>query len=150
MIYKTPPATGSLTGKLAEVQSLRNRLEKQVSQPLRWIGSLRREVQAASINSSTSIEGFSVSPAEAVELAERRTAESHDNENRQAVACYARAMDHVGTIAVDPGFRWLTRVFLALHSDSCYFQREKDPGLWRKGPIGVTAADGSLEYRGPD
>ena len=53
-------------------------------------------------------------------------------------------MDHVGTMAVDPEFRWLDRVILDLHFDACYFQRDKDPGLWRLGPIGVTGADGSL------
>lgn len=150
MIYKTPPIKGSLARKLKELQSLRDQLEKQSSPSLRWIGSLRREVRAASIGSSTSIEGFSVSPEEAAELTERRAAEADDDENRQAVACYARAMDHVGTMAIDPGFRWLDRVILDLHFDACYFQRDKDPGLWRKGPIGVTAPDGSLEFRGPD
>jgi Fic family protein len=150
MIYKTPPVRGALAKKLVELRDLRKRLEQESSQPIRWIGSLRRHVRAASIGSSTSIEGFSVSPEEAVELTERRAAAADDDESRQAVACYARAMDHAGTMAADPEFRWLPRVILDLHFDACYFQRDKDPGLWRKGPIGVTAADGSLEFRGPD
>jgi Fic family protein len=114
------------------------------------MGSLRREVRASSIESSTSIEGFSVSPEEALALTDNRGAADRDQENRQAVACYARAMDHVGTMGVDPSFQWVDRVILDLHFDACYFQRDKDPGLWRSGPIGVTAADGSLEYEGPD
>ncbi|MGN6256489.1 MAG: Fic family protein [Solirubrobacterales bacterium] len=150
VIYEAPPIKGSLAKDLAQLQRLRKQLEGQASQPIRWIGSLRRQVRAASIGSSTSIEGFSVSPEEAVELTERRAAEADDSENRQAVACYARAMDHVGTLAADPAFRWLDRVILDLHFDACYFQRDKHPGLWRRGPIGVTAADGSLEFRGPD
>lgn len=113
------------------------------------MGSLRREVRASSIESSTSIEGFSVSPEEALALTSGREAADHDGENRQAVACYARAMDHVGTMGIDPSFRWLDRVILDLHFDACSFQRDKDPGLWRTGPIGVTGRDGSLEYRGP-
>lgn len=150
MIYEIPPIRGSLAEDLAELQRLRSELESQVTRPIRWIGSLRREVRAASIGGSTSIEGFSVSPAEALELSERRAAALDDDENRQAVACYARAMDHVGTMAADPDFRWLDRVILDLHFDACYFQHDKDPGLWREGPIGVTGADGSLEYRGPE
>jgi len=59
-------------------------------------------------------------------------------------------MDHVGTMAADPAFRWLDRIVLDLHFDTCWFQRDKDPGLWRTGPIGVTGADGSLEYGGSD
>lgn len=150
MIYATPPIRGRLAKRLDELQSLRSRLEAQVSQPIRWMGSLRREVRAASISGSTSIEGFSVSPAEAAELTDRRAAEADDDENRQAVACYARAMDHVGTMAADPSFRWLDRVILDLHFEACYFQRDREPGLWREEPIGVTARDGSIEFRGPD
>ncbi|HET7507498.1 MAG TPA: Fic family protein [Solirubrobacterales bacterium] len=150
MIYDCPPPSGALGAKLDELRQLRLRLEGQLGEPIRWIGSLRRQVRASSISSSTSIEGFSVTPEEAVELSERRAAVADDDENRQAVACYARAMDHVGTMAGDPDFRWLDRVILDLHFDACYFQRDKDPGLWRKGPIGVTGADGALEYRGPD
>ena len=59
-------------------------------------------------------------------------------------------MDRVGTLALDPAFRWLDRVILDLHFDACYFQPDKNPGLWRTGPIGVTASDGSLEFQGPD
>ena len=114
------------------------------------MGALRRQVRANSIESSTSIEGFSVSPEEALALISGRRVPDQDSEDQQAVACYARAMDHVGTMAADPSFRWLDRVILDLHFDACYFQRDKDPGLWRTGPIGVTGADGSLEYRGPD
>ena len=113
------------------------------------MGSLRRQVRASSIGSSTSIEGFSVSPQEALALTSGHGAPDSDEENRQAVACYARAMDHVGTMAIDPAFGWLDRVILDLHFDACYFQREKDPSLWRTGPILVTAPDGSIEYRGP-
>jgi Fic family protein len=150
MLYAVPHVRGSLAEKLDELQALRARLDRQITHPVRWIGSLRREVRAASITGSTSIEGFSVSPEEALELSERRAAAADDDENRQAVACYARAMDHVGTMAADPDFEWLDRVILDLHFDACYFQRDKDPGLWRQGPIGVTGADGSFEYRGPE
>jgi Fic family protein len=150
VIYQAPSLDGSLAANLSELKRLRESLEKQASRPIRWIGSLRRQVRAASIGRSTSIEGFSVNPEEAIELTERGAAKADDDENRQAVACYARAMDHVGTMAADPGFQWTDRVILDLHFDACYFQPDKDPGLWRQGPIGVTTADGSLEFRGPD
>jgi Fic family protein len=67
-----------------------------------------------------------------------------------ALSCYARAMDHVSAMAIDPTFRWLDRVILDLHFDACGFQRDRSPGLWRTGPIGITASDGSLAYEGPD
>jgi Fic family protein len=142
--------TPALKGQLDELAELRAALGDRVKTRGRWMGSLRRQVRASSIESSTSIEGFSVSPEEALALADGRDVGDRDREERQAVACYARAMDHVGTMAVDPSFRWVDRVILDLHFDACHFQRDRDPGLWRTGPIGVTAADGSLEYEGPD
>ncbi len=150
MIYSTPPISPALRGRLDELAQLRKALGHEVKARNRWMGSLRREVRASSIESSTSIEGFSVSPEEALALTSGREATERDSEDRQAVACYARAMDHVGTMGIDPSFRWLDRVVLDLHFDACSFQRDRDPGLWRTGPIGVTGPDGSLEYRGPD
>lgn len=150
MIYQIPPISPALRKRLEKLAVLRRDLGQEVDRPARWMGSLRREVRASSIESSTSIEGFSVSPEEALALVSGREAADRGEEDRQAVACYARAMDHVGTMAIDPAFRWLDRVILDLHFDACYFQRDKDPGLWRTGAIGVTAPDGSLDYRGPD
>jgi Fic family protein len=150
MIYASPRITKALRKQLDELAALRDALGEGVETRARWMGSLRREVRATSIEGSTSIEGFSVSPAEALALTSDRGAAHHDDESRQAVSCYARAMDHVGTMAIDPVFRWSDRAILDLHFHACYFQRDKDPGLWRSGPIGVTASDGSLEYVGPD
>ncbi|HEX5990113.1 MAG TPA: Fic family protein [Solirubrobacterales bacterium] len=132
------------------MNGLRAKLGGEVTTRSRWIGSLRRQVRAAAIGSSTSIEGFSVSPEEALALTSGRQLPDQGDGDQLAVACYAQAMDHVGTLAVDPSFRWLDRVILDLHFEACHFQRDKDPGLWRTGPIGVTGADGSLEYRGPE
>lgn len=150
MLFQTPPLAPPLKDKLDELERLREALGHEAQTRSRWMGSLRRQVRASSAESSTSIEGFSVSPEEALALTSGRLTAEPGNEDRQAVACYSRALDHVGTMAVDPSFRWLDRVILDLHFDVCYFQRDKDPGLWRPGPIGVTGADGSLEYRGPD
>lgn len=150
MIFAAPLIEGQLEERLSELNALRRKLGSEVTTRSRWIGSLRRQVRAAAIESSTSIEGFSVSPDEALALTSGRQLPDQGDEDQLAVACYAQAMDHVGTMAVDPSFRWLDRVILDLHFEACYFQRDKDPGLWRTGPIGVTGADGSLEYQGPD
>jgi Fic family protein len=150
MIYSAPRITKALRKQLDELAGLRDALGHEVATPARWMGTLRREVRASSIGSSTSIEGFTVSPAEALALTSGMETAEGDDENRHAVSCYARAMDHVGTMAIDPVFRWSDRVILDLHFDACFFQRDKGPGLWRTGPIGVTAPDGSLDYIGPD
>lgn len=143
MLYATPTLTPDLQARLAELDRLRRTLASEVSRPTRWLGSLRRSLRARSIEGSTSIEGFSLAPEDALALIDGDASAEPEDENRMAVACYARAMDHVGALAQDPVFRWLDRVILDLHFDACYFQRDKDPGLWRGDPIGVTANDGS-------
>lgn len=150
MLYATPPITPDLQQRLEELDVLRHRLGQQVDRQLRWMGTLRRLVKAASVESSTSIEGFHVPSGEAVAIVGGQEQPDPADENRMAVACYGRAMDHVGVMARDPSFRWLDRVILDLHFDACYFQREVSPGLWRTGSIGITGSDGRVIYAGPD
>ncbi len=149
MIFTVPPQPPpELEERLQELDRLRRKLGEDVGHPQPWMGTLRRLVRATSVESSTSIEGFEVPEDDAVALVSGAKAAPAEDENRLAVACYARAMDHVGTMAIDPSFRWLDRVILDLHFDACLFQRGKSPGLWRTDPISVTGPDGLL-YRGP-
>lgn len=148
MIFQPPTIAPPLAERLRLLGELRGALGGELDRPARWIGSLRRQVQASSIGSSTSIEGYSVSPEEALALANGE--EPGEDDDRLAVASYARAMDHVAAMVADPGFRWLDRVILDLHFDACHFQPGKAPGRWRTSPIGVTAADGSIAYQAPE
>ena len=68
MIYTTPQISAALQARLDELTQLRASLGDEVRTRGRWMGSLRREVRASSIEGSTSIEGFSVSPEEALAL----------------------------------------------------------------------------------
>jgi Fic family protein len=111
---------------------------------------LRRQVRASSVESSVSIEGFTVPDGEAAALVAGTEQPDPRDEDRMAVASYGRAMDHVGTMATDPHFRWLDRVILDLHFDACLFQRDRLPGLWRTGSIFVTnPSGGDPAYEGP-
>jgi len=149
MLYTTPSIDPELQRKLDELEELRVTLGREVDRPSPWIGTLRRLVKAASVESSTSIEGFAVPRDDAVAIVSGQELVAPEDEARMAVACYARAMDHVGVMALDPQFEWLGRAILDLHFDACYFQRDKSPGLWRTGPIGVTGNDGRLIYQAP-
>lgn len=150
VLYRTPKPSADLQGALDELDALRQRLGRAADRPSLWMGTLRRAALAGAVGSSTAIEGFVVPHAEALALVTGQSPAGPTDENRLAVACYARAMDRVGAMADDPGFRWIDRVILDLHFDVCQFQRDKRPGRWRTGPIGVTGGDGRLVYRGPD
>jgi Fic family protein len=150
MIYKTPPLGKELSYRLEELDRLRAALHREVSTPSPWLATLRRQAKVASVESSVSIEGFTVPENEAAAIVDRGEATDAADDNRMAVACYTRAMDHVGTMAIDPQFGWCERVVLDLHFDACLFQRDKSPGLWRTGPVGVTGPDGHLIYQAPE
>lgn len=150
MLFTTPQLTPQVSAQLDTLDGLRKKLGEEVATFSPWLGSLRREVTAASVESSISIEGFEISHDDAVALVEGRESAPSDDENRLAAACYSRAMDHVGVLATDPSFRWLDRVILDLHFAVCHFQRDKGPGHWRTDPISVTAPDGGVAYRGPN
>jgi Fic family protein len=150
MLLPTPPITPDLGARLDELDELRRALGQQSQRPARWMGTLRRLLQARVVEGSTAIEGFHVSTEEALGLLGGEEQAQPGEEDRLAIACYGRAMDHIATMAGDPTFRWVDRVILDLHFDACWFQPQANPGLWRTGPVGITGGDGRLVYQGPD
>jgi Fic family protein len=144
-----PKLGPALVESLDELDELRASLGREADRPARWMGTLRRFVRARSAEGSVSIEGFQVPDDEAAAVANREESIDPDDENRMALASYARAMDHVAVMATDPDFRWTDRVLLDLHFDACAFQRDKSPGRWRTGPVRIVNSDGSVAYEGP-
>jgi Fic/DOC family len=148
MIYRTPRLNAALKAELAAFDSLHDELGGLAGGGGQWLGALRRQWRAASAESSIEIEGFHVPANETLAVASGST--DATDEDRMALACYARAMDHVGVMSDDPGFRWADRVVLDLHFDACYFQKDKEPGQYRRGGIEVTSPDGGAPaYVGP-
>lgn len=142
--------TTTLARRLAELDELRTRLGDQTGSAGRWLGTLRRQMRASTAESSIEIEGYRVPHEEALALASGDEQPDPGDDDRMALSCYARAMDHVGVMADDPVFRWLDRVVLDLHFDACSFQRDKDAGRYRRHGIEVTGPSGGPPaYRGP-
>ncbi len=150
MIYRTPPQNETTKALLAQLDTLRDALENSTGVMTPWLGRLRREWRASAASSSIEIEGFHVPAEETVALSSGQEPADPSDEDRMALVCYVRAMDHVGAMSDDPQFRWVDRVVLDLHFDACYFQKDKSPGRYRVGPVSVTSPHGnSLAYAGP-
>jgi Fic family protein len=150
MLFKTPPATKTLTRQLAELDGLRKQLGAQTGVAAPWLGSLRRQWRAASAEGSIEIEGFHVPADETIGVASGDEPPDPRDDDRMALSCYARAMDHVGVMSGDPVFRWVDRVILDLHFDACYFQKDREPGQYRRRGIEVTSPRGGPPaYVGP-
>lgn len=151
MLYATPSITGPLALRLAELDGLVTQLARSQGAPGPWLGALRRQWRAQSAESSIEIEGFRVPEDEVAAIASGKQLPDPSDIDRQALASYARAMDHVGVMASDPGFTWVERAILDLHFDACLFQRDRSPGLYRTTAIHVTSSsDGAPAYAGPD
>lgn len=151
MLFAPPPQTKELDRRLRELDELRKRLGDQAGATGPWLGTLRRRWRAASAESSIEIEGFRVPDSDQIAVASGHEFPDPTDDDRMALSCYARAMDHVGVMSDDPVFRWVDRVILDLHFDACYFQKDKDPGQYRQRGIEVTSPQGGPPaYVGPD
>lgn len=150
MLIPTPKPSAELRERLDELDRLRESLGRQSGGTKRWVGTLRRFLRARSAEGSISIEGFHVPEEEIAGVAAGDLPIDPGDEDRLALAHYGRAMDHVGVMASDPAFEWSARAILDLHFDACAFQRDKEPGRWRSGPVRIVGGDGSVAYQGPD
>ncbi|HEV7163122.1 MAG TPA: hypothetical protein VGN25_07710, partial [Solirubrobacteraceae bacterium] len=131
MIYATPQLGAQLGAQLvaalAEFDGLCDELGARSGASGPWLGNLRRQWRASSAESSIEIEGFSVPSEERLAITSGAEPADPTDEDRMALACYARAMDHVGVMAADEGFEWVERVVLDLQFDACHFQKDKHP-----------------------
>jgi hypothetical protein len=150
MIYPTPQPDTDLQAQLETFDDLRIELGAQARAAGPWLGSLRRQWRASSAESSIEIEGFRVPEDERLAVASGAEPADPSDEDRMALSSYARAMDHVGVMAADPGFEWVEQVVLDLNFDACYFQKDKYPGRYRTQGIEVTSPGGGPPaYVGP-
>ena len=141
MLFSTPPIERS-DSRLREFDDLHRRLGNHADVAGRRLGALRRQWRAASAESSIEIEGYGVPAGERVAVASGTVVPDPTDDDRMALSSYGRAMDHVGVMSDDPVFNWVDRVILDLHFDACYFQKDKNPGRYRRGGIEVTSPDG--------
>lgn len=141
MIHATPIIDRRLAARLGELDALRAALRVQVGDAGRYIGALRRQFRASTIGSSVAIEGYVVPEAER-ESVIRHGSGLPGDDDRAALACYAHAMDHVAVLAGDPHFAWSKRVILDLHFDASSFQRDRDPGRYRRTGVHIDGPDG--------
>ena len=150
MIYRTPQPDTALDAELAAFDALREELAGQARVAGWWLGTLRRQWRASSAESSIEIEGFHVPESERLAVASGKEPADPTDDDRMALSCYARAMDHVGVMSDDPMFRWVDRVVLDLHFDVCCFQKDKEPGRYRRRGVEVTSPGGGPPaYVGP-
>ncbi len=134
---------------IAKITAKQQDLRHRTYEPRRWVGSMRRQAQAAAILGSSKIEGHVVSQEDAEAIVDGRvTSESIDH---TAVRAYQRAMTFVLQAARDPHFEYSPGVLKAMQFMINEFDLDAHPGRFRDGGIFVVdTATGVSEYTGPD
>lgn len=151
MVYEFPEIGIEEEIALAKIDNLRKELRFHVSEPRRWVGSVRRMLAARAIQGSNSIEGYNVSVEDAVAAIEDDEPSDARTEDWHAVMGYRRAMTYVLQLAEDEHFELSAHLLRSLHFMMAEYDLEASPGLWRQGPIWIrNDATGEVVYEGPD
>jgi Fic family protein len=154
MLFATPRLTERELEVVARIDDLKQALRHATAERRLWTGLLRRNALARAIRGSNTIEGYTVSLDDALDVAQGdapREPDAVDPETRAAVTGYRNAMTYVLQLADDPHFRYDESLLRSLHFMMLSYDLGKMPGRWRPGYIAVRDDTiGRIVYEGPD
>ena len=136
---------------LAEIGKIRGGIKFALRAPAHWGGALRRSTFARAIRGSNSIEGYEVTPEEALAVVDGEPPLDAQSESWLAVKGYRDAMTYVLQSASDPHFSYSDGLLKSLHFMMVQHELKKRPGVWRPGAVYVRDEQtGTIVYEGPD
>jgi Fic family protein len=117
----------------------------------RWTGLLRRSSLARSIQGSNSIEGYNASLDDVIAAVAGESPLDPSEETWQATIGYRNAVTYILQLSKDPHFKYSEGLIRSLHFMLLQYDLTKNPGLWRRGAIGVyREKTGEKVYEAPD
>ncbi len=150
-IYRTPDLDLTDQQALDELEGFRARLLPFIRTPRTWLGGLRRSARAKAIQGSNSIEGYAVSPSDALAAVDDDEPMSTDERTWAEIVGYRRVLTYVLHTAADPEFRLDGHTLRTMHFMLLEHDQAKSPGRYRVGEIFVERQDtGQCVYEGPD
>jgi Fic family protein len=152
MLYAMPGLDTADLQVLGELDEMRSELRTHLRSKPHWEGQLRRNLFAAAIQGSNTIENITVSGADARALVEHAPMSAEASEQtQQAVIGYRDAMTYVQQTPPMEFFDYSETLLSTLHFMITKYQPAKWPGRYRTGGIFVTSTD-PLEpaYTGPE
>lgn len=142
----TPPELAVLD----QVNGLRAALQRQLYEPRRWAGSLRRLLSATAIQASNSIEGFRAELDDVAAVADREEPLDADLETQFVLIGYREAMTYVLQLSREPRIEYSEQLIKSLHFMMTSYDLSNRPGLWRSGSIFVSKEQtGEIVYEAP-
>jgi Fic family protein len=149
MLFQTPELGDAERHVLAQVDELKTSLRWQLTEPRRWVGSVRRLSLARAIQGSNSIEGYEAGLDDAVDVAAGEEPLDVDEETRLALGGYRDAMTYVLQAAEDADFQYSAQLFKSMHFMMTSYALKNRPGRWRAGSIYVRNEDtGEIVHEG--
>lgn len=150
MLFRTPNLTEEEREVIGRIEAVKREMGHAVSVPKRWFGLVRRATFARVIRASNTIEGYDVSPDDAIAAVEREEPLDPKSEAWFAINCYRSAMTYVLQLADAPNFSYSVNLFNSLHYMMIEYDLRKHPGRWRIGPIQVRDEEKKENvYEGP-
>ena len=151
MIYRWPELDEAEQSVLKEIGKVRDSIKFALRAPARWGGALRRSTFARAIRGSNSIEGYDVSPEDALAAVDGEPPLDAQSEAWFAVKGYRDAMTYVLQSANDPHFSYSDGLLKSLHFMMVQHELKKRPGGWRPGSVYVRDEQkGEIVYEGPE
>ncbi len=151
MLFSAPEPDEAELRVLAMIEELKTSLRWQLTEPRRWVGSLRRVSLARAIQGSNSIEGYEAGLDDAVDVAAGEEPLDVDEETRLALGGYRDAMTYVLQLAEDPEFEYSTQLVKSMHYMMTHYALKNRPGRWRAGSIYVRDDEsGKIVHEGVD
>jgi Fic family protein len=151
MLFDTPEPDEAEYRVLEMIEDLKNSLRLQLTEPRRWVGSLRRVSLARAIQGSNSIEGYEAGLDDAVDVAAGEEPLEANEETRLALRGYRDAMTYVLQLAGDPEFEYSTQLLKSMHYMMTNYALKNRPGRWRAGTIYVRDDEtGEIVHEGVD
>ena len=151
MLFEAPPLDASELAVVEQVEDLRSAMQRQLYEPRRWFGSLRRLSLALAVQGSNSIEGYYAALDDVAAAGDREAALDADHETRLVLVGYQQAMTYVLQLSREEHVDYSEHLIKSLHFMMMSFDLENRPGLWRSGSIFVrNEGTGEVVYAGPD
>lgn len=133
-----------------EIAQLRAELSGFLRVPKRWQGGLRRSTQAKAIQGSNSIEGYTVTDADAAAAMLDDEPLSADEQTWREIQAYRQLMTFVLAMAPQASFTPDAQTLRTMHFMLLNHDLTKSPGQYRTGAIYVQNNRGEAVYEGPD
>lgn len=151
MLFSAPDIDLVDAQVLDEIDRMRSDLAGSLRVPKRWSGLLRRTSEARAIQGSNTIEGYTVTDADAVAAVDHEPPLSADERTWAEIIGYRRVLTYILNVAAEPGFAVGESVLRSMHFMLLEHDLTVTPGRYRTGPIFVRDDRlGTTVYEGPE